>query len=171
MFTLVINDEELNFEHSLVSLSEWEARYEKPFFSTNINDEKTVGEMMSYFESMLISPKKKIHLVSLMSEKQMISLSEYMHKGSTATTVREIQNRVGPKENVTSELIYYWLVAFRIPFQPTETWHLNRLLTLVRVCSFKSATPTKKTRSQTQKQIQDMRRLNEERQAAMGTKG
>ena len=171
MITLTVTDIELKFEHSLVSLSDWEADFEKPFYSPKKEDEMDNDEMLSYFEYMLVSPKKKIHLVRLLDEDQRLQLAHYINKSRTATTVREIQQKKGPSENVTSELIYYWLVAFKIPFKPTDEWHLNRLLMLVKVCGAKNAPPQKQTRQGTANRIQAMRELNEQRRRERGTKG
>lgn len=171
MISLTVNEKELTFEHSLASLSEWESEHEKPFFPPNDKDQKTLDEMISYFEAMLVSSRKNIHLVSLLDDEQLLELSEYIQRGRTATTVREIQEKTGKKENVTSELIYYWLVAFKIPFEPTDKWHLNRLLTLVRVCSIKNAPAKKPTRASRAQQVQSMRSLNEQRLREMGTRG
>lgn len=171
MISFIVNEKELRFEHSLVSLSEWEAEHEKPFFSFDDKETKSMDEMISYFECMLVSPRKHKHLIRLLDDSQMLDLSQYIQKGRTATTVKQIQNKVGPRENVTSELIYYWLVEFRIPFEPTDRWHLNRLLMLVKVCSAKKTPPPKQTRTSRSQQIQDMRRANEERRAKLGTRG
>lgn len=169
MISIEVANVELRFEHSLVSLSEWEAEYEKLFFSEK--EEKSEDEIMRYFEMMVVSPKKKSHLVYALSDEQKIELFEYIRKSRTATTVKEIQSKTGKTEAVSSELIYYWFVAFRIPFRPTETWHLNRALTLVRVCSIKNAPPKKHNRTTRAQAAQDMRALNERRREMMGTKG
>lgn len=172
MITLTVNDKELQFEHSLVSLSEWEAEHEKPFFNPDPTAKMEPSEMMEYFQCMLVSPKKQRHLVLLLLPQQQLQLADYIQRSRTATTIREIQTKAGPRENVTSELIYYWLVAFKIPFQPTERWHLNRLLTLVKVCGAKQAPePKKRTPQQRAQQAMSMREINEQRRAAMGTKG
>lgn len=172
MITLIVNDTELNFEHSLVSLSEWEAEYERPFFPSAVQkeDDKTEEELIRYFEYMYVGPREDRYLLQMLTKDHHLLLVQYMSKSRTGTTIREIQKGRGPRENITSELIYYWLVAFRIPFQPTETWHLNRLLTLVRVCSVKQA-PEKKTRQTKANLAQDMRKINEQRRAQMGTRG
>ena len=169
MITLTVNDTELNFEHSLVSLSEWESEHEKPFFSPV--DERTQDELFRYFEFMLVTPKQKIHLVRLLDQDQQLALVSHMNRSRTATTIKEIQQKVGNRENVTSELIYYWLIAFKIPFEPTDGWHLNRLLTLVKVCGAKQAPPAKQTRQSQVKAAQSMRELNEQRRREMGTSG
>lgn len=170
MITLFVNDEQLYFEHSLVSLSDWEAEYEKPFYPA-IDEQKPVDELDRYFELMYVGSKKKAHLIALLTMDQKMILANYIGKNRTATTVREIQQQKGPKETVTSELIYYWLVSFKIPFKPTDEWHLNRLLMLVKVCSAKQAPPPKKTRKGQAQLAMSMRELNEQRLAKSGSSG
>lgn len=171
MLNLIIGSHELSFEHSLVSLSEWEANHEKPFYVSTPSVERTEEEWLSYFECMYIGKKKHRDLVRLVDAEQMLVLANYINAPRTATIVRESKTRPGPKENVTSELIYYWLTAFKIPFQPTETWHLNRLLQLVKVCGAKNAPAGKKTPQDRAKAAMTMREENERRRAATGSKG
>ena len=172
MITLEVNNRELQFEHSLVSLSDWEAHYEKPFYSPKKDEQKTGDELLKYFELMLIGKSKKHrHLVLLLTKQQMDTLAQYISSAKTATTVKEIQTKAGPQENVTSELIYYWLVQFRIPFKPTDEWHLNRLLMLVKVASAKQAPPPKKSSQNQVKLAMSMREINEQRKREMGTSG
>lgn len=167
MITLTINDKELRFEHSLVSLSEWEGEYEKAFFSPKEDEEKTVEEMLGYFEHMLVSPSKHRHLVRLMDEEQQLALANYINATRSATIVRDIPGKKGPNENVTSELIYYWMIAFKIPFS-SDKWHLNRLLMLIKICGVKNSTPTKQSKAQI---AQSHRELNEQRRRQSGSKG
>ena len=171
MISLNVLDKELQFEHSLVSLSDWEAEYEKPFFSPDPIATLTNEEMLRYFELMLVRPKKLIHLVPILSEDQLNDLSRYIGQSRTATTVREIQSKTGKSENVTSELIYYWLVMFKIPFEPTDKWHLNRLLMLVKVCGAKQAPAQKQTRQSQAQRVASMREENERRKRELGTRG
>ena len=172
MITLEINNRELQFEHSLVSLSDWESYYEKPFYSPKKDEQRTGEELLKYFEFMLVGESRQYrHLVLLMDAQQMHKLAKYISESKTATTVKEIQQKSGPQENVTSELIYYWLVAFKIPFKPTDEWHLNRLLMLVKVCGAKQAPPPKQTRQSRAKMAQSMRELNEQRLRERGTTG
>lgn len=168
MITLNVNGTELDFEHSLVSLSEWEAEFEKLFYSPT-GDNRTSEELFRYFELMFVGPKDQRHLVQILSDEQQLLLVQYITKARTATKIREIKSR-GPKENISSELIYYWLVAFGIPFKPTDEWHLNRLLTLVKVCSAKQAPPQKSRQSKAQMAM-SMREINEQRRKQLGTTG
>ena len=167
MLRIQVQGTELEFEHSLVSLSKWESIHEKPFFSWREDETKTVEEMLNYFEQMLISPANCRELVQHLTPEDHMTLVEYINSSRTATVVRELQEQKGPKENVTSELIYYWMVTFNIPFE-AETWHLNRLMTLVRICGVKNSKPQKQP---TTKTVQDMRAMNEARRKALGTSG
>lgn len=169
MLILTVENKDLRFEHSLASLSEWEGFYEKPFFSAHEDEERTPEELIRYFEFMLHPGDFKHRaLIHSLSTDDYFELTKYINAKRTATVVREMPNRPGPKENVTSELIYYWLVSFKIPFTPTDTWHLNRLLTLVKIMGIKNAPETKKSKGQ---MVQDYRKLNEERRRKLGTKG
>ncbi len=169
MLVFTIENVDLKFEHSLVSLKEWEGFYEKPFFSDKEDEAKTVEEYFKYFECMLL-PKsfKHRHLIEKLTADQHVELSNYIAAPHTATIVRDIPGRAGPRENVTAELIYYWLTAFKIPFYPTDTWHLNNTLTLVKVCGVKNAPATKRSRND---MIQDYRKRNEENRRRLGTTG
>lgn len=170
MITFEVNGTRLNFEHSLVSLSEWEAEFEKPFYSPRKDETKTEEELLRYFEYMLVGSDENRHLIQLLNQDQQLLLVQYISKTRTATTIRETQRSRGPKENITSELIYYWMVSFKIPFKPADEWHLNRLLTLIRVCSVKQAPPPK-TRQSKASLAQSMREINEQRRRQMGTTG
>jgi hypothetical protein len=169
---LIVNDKKLRFEHSLVSLSAWEQEYERPFYHPDPEKQKTDAELRRYFQHMLVGKSQKHgYLVQMLNSDQMLSLGAYISKKATATTVKEINQAQGVRENITSELIYYWLVASKIPFQPTETWHLNRLLMLVKVVSIKNAPPPKANRQNKSKLAMSMRELNEQRLAAKKTGG
>jgi hypothetical protein len=75
--------------------------------------------------------------------------------------------RRGPGEVITSELIYYWIVSFNIPFE-CQYWHLNRLFSLIRICNIKNSKPKKVSRMEL---AQRNRELNAARKAKLGTSG
>ena len=167
MLNIDVNRTTLMFEHSLVSLSKWESIHEKPFFSWTKEDSKTNAEMLSYFEQMLISPADRPELINELTNEDHVAIVEYINSARTATVVRDVQSRPGQRENVTSELVYYWMISFQIPFE-AQHWHLNRLMTLIRVCGAKNTKPEKQSASSVAARYRD---LNAERRKALGTKG
>ena len=167
MLKLDAQGTKLEFEHSLVSLSKWESVHEKPFFSWRDDDTKTTEEMLSYFEQMLIAPEGCTELVSNLTPDDHVALVQYINSNRTATVVQEIQQKPGRKENVTSELIYYWMITFEIPFE-AQTWHLNRLMTLIRICGVKNSKPQKQPATSTAAKYREM---NEARKKKLGTPG
>ena len=154
----------LELEHSLVSLSKWESKYNKPFLTQEV---KTPEEITSYIECMIISPVYPPNVVSKLSSSNLAIINEYIESTQTATTFGKMPERKGRGETITSELIYYWMVAFTIPFE-CERWHLNRLFALIRICNIKNSPQKKLSRSEIARRNRD---LNEERKSKLGTSG
>jgi len=121
-------------EHSLLSVSKWEQKFAKPFLADN---EKTNEEMSEYISFMLFSPGEISELMSLASNEHIEQINDYINSPNSATTFGEMPKRKGRGETITSELIYYWMVAYNIPFE-CESWHLNRLFSLIRICNIKA---------------------------------
>lgn len=155
---------ELSFEHSLLSLSKWESHYKKAFFG---KDDKSAEETAAYFRCMLVSENVPDDFLNRLSRDNITAISEYINDKQSATWFREEPNQKPGGEIVTSELIYYWLVQFNIPFE-VESWHLNRLMTLVKIAGIKQTKP--KPMSKTQQQ-EEYKRLNDERRRASGSSG
>ena len=63
-------------------------------------------------------------------------IMQYINDPMTATTIKDTPGKRN-NELITSELIYYWMVALEIPFE-CEKWHINRLLTLIKICNIKN---------------------------------
>ncbi len=128
-------------KHSLVSLSKWESKWKKPFLT---KEEKTNEEILDYFRCMTITQNVDPKVYYGLTSDNIKDITDHMNDSMTATTI----NSHGPKrpnrEQITSELIYYWMVAFNIPFE-CEKWHLNRLITLIRICEIKSQKPKKRS--------------------------
>lgn len=123
----------LQLEHSLVSLSKWESKWKKPFLSKGI---KTRLESIDYIRCMTITQNVDPDVYDRINDEIVSQVSEYIEDTMTATTFSK-DNGKGSREIITSEIIYYWMVAHQIPFE-CQKWHLNRLLTLVKVCNIKN---------------------------------
>lgn len=154
----------LDFEHSLLSLSKWESKYKKPFLSSG---EKTSEETLGYLEAMLLTPGVDLDVLRTASLESFEKIRQYIESSESATIFGEMPERRGPGEVITSELIYYWLVAFNIPFE-CEKWHLNRLFALIRICNIKNSPPKKLSKSEAAQRNRD---LNKKRREQLGTTG
>ena len=103
-----------------------------------------------------------------LTDENISQINAYIEDSMTATYISDIHNKSGAnRDTVTSELIYYWMIALNIPFE-CQYWHLNRLMTLINVCSIKNQPAKKMGRNEL------MRRnaaLNAARRKQLHTKG
>lgn len=148
----------LQLEHSLLSVSKWEAKWQKPFIS---REPKTREETIDYIRCMTVNRNVDSNCYFGITNADMAKINEYIEAPMTATWFKNQNNRRPNREIVTSEIIYYWMVTFNIPFK-CERWHLNRLLTLIRVCSEKN-NPKKMSK---QEALNQQRALNASRRSA-----
>lgn len=162
---------ELELEHSLVSLSKWEEEFEKPFLSP---DQKSDEETIGYIRAMTLNPENvPSDVYTRLRDTHIVQVNDYIGAKKTATWFSEQGNQKGPKrkEVVTSEIIYNWMLNLNIPFD-RETWHLNRLITFIRVANEKNASKDKKAnRMSPQEVARRNRELNEQRMKQFGTSG
>lgn len=160
---LSIESHVIELEHSLISISKWESKWKKPFISTN---NKTTEETLDYIYCMLLNEEDK-DFIKLLTPENIKSINNYIADPMTATTFYEEDKTYGKKEVITSELIYYWMVASNVP-KECENWHINRLLTLLRICSIKNTPPKKMSRRDI---MSRNRALNEARKKQLNTHG
>ena len=124
----------LQLEHSLVSLSKWESKWCKPFLSQK---ELTDDETMDYIKCMTVTPNVKSEVYDWLSKENIDEIVSYIKSPMTATTVREPKSSKIDHSIITSEVIYHWMIEWQIPFE-CQKWHLNRLITLIKVRIAKS---------------------------------
>ena len=154
----------IQLEHSLISLSKWESKWNKPFLSKT---EKTTEETIDYIRCMTLTQNVKPEVYSNLSVENILQVNEYIENPMTATTFVENRDGKRSREIITAELIYYWMISLNIPVE-FEKWHLNRLLTLIRVCNIKNQPPKKRSRREIMSQNAS---LNAARKQQLNTNG
>jgi hypothetical protein len=154
----------LCLEHSLVSLSKWEEKWHKYFIG---NDSLTNEELVDYIRCMTITQNVDPEIYYAIDDKVMKEITDYINDPHTATWFKDNKNQKPNREVITSEIIYYWMIALQIPFE-CQKWHLNKLLTLIRVCNEKNAPNKKRSRSEI---LSENRKLNEARKKMHHTHG
>ena len=132
-------EQTLQLEHSLVSLDKWESKWCKPFLS---KQDKTPEELLDYVKCMTITQNVDPSVYNFLTDDNLRKINSYIEAPMTATTFSDDKNGKKSREIVTAELIYYWMIALNIPFE-CRKWHLNKLLTLVKVCNIKNQPPKK----------------------------
>lgn len=154
----------IRLEHSLVSLSKWESKWHKPFMTKAV---KTREEEIDYIKCMTLTQNVDPDIYNYISNEDMLKINNYIEDPMTATTFSEDKKKKGRNEIVTAELIYYWMIALQIPVE-FQKWHLNKLLTLIRVCNIKNQPPKKRSNQEIRN---DYAALNAARRKALKTKG
>lgn len=152
----------LVLEHSLYTIDKWESIWHKPFLSKSQND-KSAEEIRSYLECMTVNKVDPI-VYDVISEADLKKINDYISDPMTATTIQRPESK--SKSVVTSEILYYDMIAFNIPFE-CQHWHLNKLLTLIEVCDIKN-NPKKMTEQET---LMSNKEINARNRARFHTKG
>lgn len=132
----------IQLEHSLVSLSKWESKYCRPFL---VKQDKTYDETVDYIKFMTITQNVAPEVYKNLTDENIEDIKKYIEAPMTATHFSDETNKKTSREQITAELVYYWMVALNIPFE-CQKWHLNRLLTLIRVCNIKNTPPKKRSK-------------------------
>lgn len=160
---------DLFIEHSLYSINLWEEKYHKPFM---VKDNKTNAELLDYIRMMTLNSVDD-SIYSKLSKETIEEINAYMEDPMTATTFsKEEEKEFSKRMNrfVTAELIYYWMTAENIPFE-CDRWHINKLLTLIKVCSIENKPEDKKNKKLTQADLTARRAEMEARRAKHHTNG
>lgn len=155
----------LQFEHSLVSVSKWEAEFHKLFVTP---EPKSEEEMFGYVRAMLLTPDVDDETLRRLDAGAYDAIDAYINNPMTGTTFHNIpEGQAKTSERISSELIYYWMYAFGIP-KDHEHDHLNRLFTMIKLHQVKQQKPKKMSK---QARVQSMAELNAQRKARLGTSG
>ena len=162
-----VKETTLVLEHSLISISKWEAKYKKPFLVEGSLG--TVDEILDYVRFMTITPVNvDENVYYALSKENMEEIIAYINDPMTATWFaddNDPRKKRRKKEVLTSEVIYWQMIALEIP-QAYEKWHLNRLLTLIRVCSAKNEEASGNNKMSKADILKQNRELNAKRRAA-----
>lgn len=171
-----ISEYTLHMEHSLVSISKWEAEFEKPFLDETT--ERTAEETLSYIKYMTLEQNIPDIVYKTLSTENLKKINAYIEKKMTATWFREDNNKKPSKnrgpfrrgEVITSELIYFWMIELNVPVD-FQKWHINRLLTLIRVCNEKHKEANGDNKMSKRDVIARNKALNAQRRARLKTRG
>lgn len=166
---VIVKETTLQLEHSLISISKWESKWHKPFLKQT--DKRTAEEMKDYVKCMTLTQKVPDNVFDCLTEANLLAIKKYINDPMTASTIsRNDPKMPGGGNNgvaITSELIYYDMIALAIPFE-CQKWHLNRLIMLIRICKIRDQSPKKMSRNST---ISQYAALNAARRKSLGTRG
>lgn len=154
----------VSLEHSLISIAKWEAKWHEPYLGPQ---KKTYKQEQDYIRCMLLAPLKNDFLFeSIFTSENIVKIRAYLDDSMTATTFSKTNQRTS-KKIVTAEVIYCRMFACNIPME-CQKWHLNRLLTLLRVCEIESGPKEKMSKKQSAERFS---KLNAARRAKLNSRG
>lgn len=165
-FVKLKHEQVLNLEHSLASIQIWESKWHKSFFGTK---EKTYEEIVDYIRCMTLNADVDEKAYLFISDMDLNRITEYLSNPMTATTFSEDEKKNDPltKKTITSELIYYYMITLNIPSE-YRFWHINQLITLIRVINIKNTPKKKRSKREI---LSRYDKLNEERKRRFNTRG
>lgn len=152
----------LKLEHSLISISKWESRWKKPYFNYQMTNE----ESLDYVRCMTVNSVPD-DVYERLTAQDYSTIWEYVDTDLTASPISLKPAKGGPVETCSSELVYYWMILYKVPFE-CEKWHLSRLLKLIEICGVKSTPPEKRPLREI---VEERRELNEARKKQLNTRG
>lgn len=133
----------VELEHSLYSVSKWESKWHVPFHDER--KQKTLEQNIDYVRCMCVTPDINPTVFNYLTEQNVKDISDYIGDSATATWFNDsARKKTAKREIITAEIIYYWMTIYNIP-ESYQTWHLNKLMTLLRVCAEKNNTDSKKS--------------------------
>ena len=164
LFVETSKKQDLQLEHSLLSIRKWESKWCKVFLS---DKEKTVEETIDYVRCMTLTQNVDYKIYECLTKENLKDVEAYMKAKMTAIYFPEEKGGKVNREQVTTELIYYWMISLNIPIQ-CEKWHLNQLFNLIRVCNMKNQPAKKRHKKEI---LSRQAAMNEARRKQLNTKG
>lgn len=163
---VTINRTVLQLEHSLISVKVWEERWHKPFLSSG---EKTFDEIIDYIRCMTLKKGVDPNLYIFIPPEEIKRVIDYINDPHTATWFSDHNNLPlkEKKEKVTAEIIYYWMFSLGISIE-CQKWHLNQLLTLIKVISIKNSPEKKMSKKE---ELRQRTAINKARRAKYNSNG
>lgn len=158
--------ETLYLEHSLIAVSKWEAKWHKAYYG----DERKTDEQFRYYIKCMAVNDRQVDqgVYNRLTVKNLIDIDNYIADPMTATHIhRYVTSKRLNNEVVTSEMIYYYMTIYGIPFE-CEKWNINRLITLIDVCEARTNPQKKLDKKELNKQNAA---LNAARKAKLHTHG
>ena len=159
-----IKETELTLEHSLVSISKWESKWHIPYLDEK---EKTAEQYMDYVRCMTITQNVNSEIYKYIPDSEIMRIRDYINDPMTATTFKKEEGKGTTKKAMTSEVLYFYMLSYNIPAE-FDKWHLNRLMTLIKVCNEENKPKKKMSRKQA---ISRYAELNAARRASLNSKG
>ena len=135
---LYVKSQKLLLEHSLLSISKWEAKWKKPY----LNSDKTPIEVVDYIRCMTLTKNVDPNVYYAIPATELEKLQNYIVDPMTATTITNHEQKRPGREVITAEILYWQMAQLNIDLE-WEKRHLNRLITLIQVCAIKSQPPKK----------------------------
>lgn len=160
---ITIESRTIQLEHSLISISKWESKWKKPFFSM---ENKPLPEAVDYVRCMTLTQNVPLTAYAGVTQSILNEVNAYIDDPMSATTFGKIAGAAS-REVITSELIYYWMVAYGIPFE-CQKWHLNRLITLIKICDIRQGPQRKMSKRETMMQYTSLNAARKQRYKTRG---
>lgn len=161
-----IKETKIQLEHSLISLKKWEQKWHKPFLQET---EKTYEEIIDYIRCMTLNHGVDPEVYNWIPENIINDIISYIKDPMTATWFNN--TLVGAQKNhrevITAEIIYYWMIALSIPVE-FQKWHLNQLLTLIKVVNIKNSGDKKKDKKTAARERAELNKLRREKYKSRG---
>lgn len=154
----------LTLVHNLLSIVRWESKWKRSFVD---RPPSSVDEVIDYVECMADGQPSVPHMLERLTRDHTEAIKAYIADPMSASVMLSRPGQTKSSEKMTSDLIYYYMVTFQIPFE-AEEWHLNRLLMLIRICNAKQSAGQK---TNSKSAASQRAALNRARRARAGSRG